>query len=359
MPLIEIIADSAHFFVSEKTLNNNPTFLITQLFNKQLSTNTEFTKGQLCFGRISCDYVDIINMYTYRIDIDPKLLANIINELRGVINPSYVDDMKKLLFVPLPLSQPLSQPLTQPLSQSQTLTPLTQLTQLIPLTSLTQLIPTQKMKQNINENTNDYKQQKEKNPSIFRKQQDFKELEGVNRNYIDFSIASDKMESTSGKTNLTSGKYYNNNDHMNKFLGNIGGDMTSSTGRHINFNSTNSINTDTNTNTNNTDTEYSKFSDNINNTNSNSNSPSYKDMSYDIFDALMKFQPISESGFESESDPNINIITTGLKAFKPKTDLTSPISSKILSDSSKQYVPKGHNIFKSRKIEFNTSNETN
>jgi hypothetical protein len=86
MPLIEIIADDRHFFVCSETLDNDPTFVITQMVHSKLPCTY-------------CTYVEKIDNYTYRIDVDSVVLETIIKTLRGVTKPSYNSDIENILFV--------------------------------------------------------------------------------------------------------------------------------------------------------------------------------------------------------------------------------------------------------------------
>jgi len=102
VPMIEISADNKRFFVTRQTLNNDPSFIITQMVNGQIP-NT------------SCKYVEAINDHTYRIDIVPTVLETIINILRllpststltstltstSTPTPEYVKRMTNILFTP-------------------------------------------------------------------------------------------------------------------------------------------------------------------------------------------------------------------------------------------------------------------
>lgn len=66
---VEIIADDKTFRVSNKTLENNPEFIITQIRRDNLTSVPSI--------------VEVINEAKYVIDIKPELLESIINNMRS------------------------------------------------------------------------------------------------------------------------------------------------------------------------------------------------------------------------------------------------------------------------------------
>lgn len=308
MPLIEIVADDKRFFVSTKTLNNDPSFIITQLVNGKIPET-------------KCDCVDVINPYTYCIDIDPKVLENIVGELRGVSKPSYSDDIRKVLFVnhtqtleSKKIDDTSNNTIDNQIESHQN----NQVDQVNNNKDIEKIntpdIQNKNVEQlndnsivggananvnvNVNANNDSTPIQPEK-PSIFRKQQQHE----VNRSYVDFS-ASERDTAHSI-----------NNPNRFQIWG--GGKSTSGNSSIGGFSS--STQNDGNTNTNRSDSEYSKFS----------SSAMYKESSREVPDSFLKFQAPKKS--------NQMIVVNKNK------DANSD-------------APKGHHIYKPRKIEFNTAN---
>jgi hypothetical protein len=68
--MIDILVDNQKFSLSNHTLKNNPTFIITQLLNGSLQPSNY------------SPYIERVNSTTFRIDISPKLFEKIVEELR-------------------------------------------------------------------------------------------------------------------------------------------------------------------------------------------------------------------------------------------------------------------------------------
>lgn len=283
MPLIEIIADDRHFFVSLTTLNNDPTFIITQLVNETLS-------------EILCDCVEVINKHVYRIDIDPKILEDIIRELRGASKDTYMNHIKNTLFIQqiTPLEKETKQVNEKVNDQTQIQGQINEQTQ---SPSKSSNVETQSVEKpndiaviqivtadvtNTNKRTN-----------IFRKQDELH----TNKNYVDFSVSE------------------RDNIRLSDLLGGMN--------KHANTNMsvTSSIEKSNTNRSDISDSEYSKF-----------NSSSMKESAYDVSDSFMDFHAPKRSKQEIKELSNLNL-NQGVKA------------------------PKGHHIYKSRKIEVNTLNE--
>jgi hypothetical protein len=89
--MIDILVDDRKFSLSHHTLQNNPTFIITQLLNNELVVPPD-----------QLTYIEKISNTMFRIDISPKLFETIVDELRmsnseGVGQP-YDTYMKTILY---------------------------------------------------------------------------------------------------------------------------------------------------------------------------------------------------------------------------------------------------------------------